>query len=233
MSSSIFPFADTEEGMAVLQHLRYRLAGIGKCADELRIRIVAHPDQFVVLSSDSASTIANSVTVLQMHAEIFDMIGLSRSPYNAIIIHGGKRGNDAILVKTINSLPEAIRSRLTLENDEFSYSTKAIYDICRQTGLSMIFDAHHHLIMEKCADYSDSGIEAGVRAARSTWLPHEDWQLVHISNGTTGLSDRRHSDYIEAMPDCFANVEWIEVEARGKELAIDRIREFWAPARRC
>jgi UV DNA damage endonuclease len=230
MPSSIFPFADTPEGLTILRTFAKQLSKIGSTAESLGVRIVAHPDQFVVLSSDSQKVIDNSITVLQMHADIFDMMGLSRSAYNAIIIHGGKRGNEKILKRTINELPETIRSRLTLENDEISYSSNTILSICCETGLSMIFDAHHHLIMEKCLDYTDPGIRKAMEAARSTWHPNEDWQLVHISNGTTGLHDRRHSDFIDVMPDCFADVGWIEVEARGKELAIEKIRNFWAPA---
>ncbi|HNB21079.1 MAG TPA: UV DNA damage repair endonuclease UvsE [Candidatus Melainabacteria bacterium] len=231
MPSSIFPFADTAEGLGVLQKFAARLAEHGETAKKLAIRIVAHPDQFVVLSSDSQQIIDNSITVLQMHADIFDMMGLSRSPYNAIIIHGGKRGNDEILKRTIAGLPETIRSRLTLENDEISYSSNTILSICCETGLSMIFDAHHHLIMEKCRDYTDPRIREAMEAARSTWHPNEEWQLVHISNGTTGLHDRRHSDFIDVMPDCFADVGWIEIEARGKEAAIEKIRSFWPPAK--
>lgn len=229
MPSSIFPHADTPDGMRVLKKFSDKLASLGNLANTLSIRVVAHPDQFVVLSSDSLDIIASSVTVLQFHADVFDMMGLSRNAYNAIIIHGGKRGNGEVLKRTVSSLPDAIRSRLTLENDELSYSSDEILQLCNETGLAMIFDAHHHLILEKCADYKDPAIKNALDKARSTWHPHEDWQLVHISNGTTGLHDRRHSDFIEEMPDCFADVEWIEIEARGKEEAIERIRNFWHP----
>ena len=232
MPSSIFPFADTPQGVTVLETYVKDLKQIGVLADELGIRIVAHPDQFVVLSSDSAAVIRNSTVVLQMHADVFDLIGLSRSPYNAIIIHGGKRGNEKILKRSINELSKSIRSRLTLENDESSYSSNTIFSICCETGLSMVFDAHHHLIMEKYRDYEDPRIMEALQAARTTWHPHEDWQLVHISNGTNGLHDRRHSDFIDVLPGCFADVGWIEVEARAKEAAIERIRSFWPPGRR-
>jgi UV DNA damage endonuclease len=231
MPSSIFPFADTPEGLSILKTFAEKLSKLGDLAQKLSIRIVAHPDQFVVLSSDSQEVIDNSITVLQMHADIFDMIGLSRTPYNAIIIHGGKRGNEKILKRTIDKLPESIRSRLTLENDEISYPANTILSICCETGLSMVFDAHHHLIMEKCKDYTDPSIREAMESARGTWHPNEEWQLVHISNGTTGMHDRRHSDFIDVMPDCFADVGWIEVEARGKEEAIERIRAFWTPAK--
>jgi UV DNA damage endonuclease len=231
MPSSIFPFADTPEGLAILEEFAETLRSLGTLAQQLKIRVVAHPDQFVVLSSESQQVIDNSIKVLQMHADIFDLMGLSQSPFNAFIVHGGKRGNRAVLVRTINELPNSIRTRLTLENDEISYSSAEITAICKQLGICMIFDAHHHLILEKCSGYNDLSIQSALMAARSTWHPNEEWQLVHISNGSGNSHDRRHSDFITEMPDCYADVSWIEVEARAKELAIEKIRSDWRIAR--
>jgi UV DNA damage endonuclease len=47
---------------------------------------------------------------------------------------------------------------------------------------------------------------------------------VHLSNGAASPLDRNHSEYITAMPPAYAAVRWIEVEARGKELAIGKLR---------
>jgi UV DNA damage endonuclease len=51
--SSIFPFLDEDIGRAVMQPLAPALARTGRRATELGLRLVMHPDQFVVLSSDS------------------------------------------------------------------------------------------------------------------------------------------------------------------------------------
>ncbi|MBC7998095.1 MAG: UV DNA damage repair endonuclease UvsE [Leptolyngbya sp.] len=227
MPSSIFPMADTPDGLAILQTFAPQLANLGRLAEESKIRVVAHPDQFVVLSSDSESTIENSITVLVMHAQIFDMMGLPDSPWTALTLHGGKRGNSTKLCQVIQKLPSNIRNRLTLENDEISYSVEDILAICKVTGVPMIFDAHHHLILEKCPNYEDPSMRKALEAARQTWRPNEDWQLVHISNGDGASHNRRHSDYIEVMPSCYRDVSWIEIEARGKDLAIQRLREIW------
>jgi UV DNA damage endonuclease len=47
---------------------------------------------------------------------------------------------------------------------------------------------------------------------------------VHLSNGDGGHLDRNHSEFIADSPPAYATVPWIEVEARGKELAIQRLR---------
>jgi len=62
-----------------------------------------------------------------------------------------------------------------------------------------------------------------VKAARGTW-PDPAWQVVHLSNGKDGFLDRQHSEFISSVPGTYARAPWIEVEARGKELAIERLR---------
>jgi UV DNA damage endonuclease len=88
--SGIFPFADEAIGREVLDELAGALARSGRRATELGIRLVMHPDQFVVLSSDSADVVANSVKILQLHADILDLLDQPRSPWALLEVHGGK-----------------------------------------------------------------------------------------------------------------------------------------------
>ncbi len=227
MPSSIFPFSDIEIGREVLNEFANELAQAGSRATMQGLRIVAHPDQFVVLSSDSESVIANSVVVLEMHSMIFDMMKQPRSAWNAITLHGGKRGNSHVLLKSIEQLSEGVKNRLVLENDEMSYSSEDILQVCLTSGVPMIFDAHHHLVKEKSENYDCPSIGHYVNAARETWAPNQAWQLVHISNGAEHLHDRRHSDIVTEMPASYASVPWIEVEAKGKEEAVSYLKHHW------
>jgi UV DNA damage endonuclease len=93
ITSSLFPFADTPEGESVLNEFDHELKATGDRSQSLGIRIVIHPDQFVVLSSDTPSVIENSIKILQMQAMIFDKLGLPRSPWAMMEIHGGEYGN--------------------------------------------------------------------------------------------------------------------------------------------
>src|SRR5215218_967515 len=67
MTSGLFPFADDDAGSDVLEELAEDVARTGGRATELGIRLVLHPDQFVVISSDSPQTIANSLKILETH----------------------------------------------------------------------------------------------------------------------------------------------------------------------
>lgn len=234
VTSNLFPFSDEALGIDLLTALQPTLAQIGRTANELNIRIVVHPDQFVVLSSDSPSIIHNSITILARHALAFDLMNLPRSPWAAINIHGGKGNRHDTLVHTIRNLPDEIRTRLTLENDERAYSAAQIHAACIAAGIPMVFDAHHHLVKEKLPAYDHPDIAHWTARARATWAPHEAWQIVHLSNGATDLHDNAHHDTISHFPPAFCPPSghdlWVEIEAKKKESAIGAVRALLAAA---
>ncbi|WP_293354679.1 MULTISPECIES: UV DNA damage repair endonuclease UvsE [unclassified Microcoleus] len=230
MTSALFPFADTDLGETVLDSMNEELRRVGDRAIDLNIRLVFHPDQFVVLSSDKPDVVKNSIKILATHALIMDMLGQPRSPYALMNIHGGKGDRTSQLTSVIRDLPESIRSRLTFENDEYAYSCSELLEVCLDTAVPLVFDAHHHVIHEHLETYNDPNVAEMLAAAKTTW-PVPEWQLVHISNGREFFADPRHSDLIADMPDCYYDAPWIEVEAKFKELAIDKLRKEWLAAK--
>ena len=227
MTSALFPMSDEPAGEATLRSMASMLAAIGRRAAAMRIRVVLHPDQFVVLNSDNEKTRATSVKILEKHALAMDLMGLPQSTWSLMNIHGGKAGNGDALVEIIKTLPPTVRDRLTLENDEYSYGAAEIYDICRRANVPMVFDCHHHVIKEGLATYDDPSVERFSELARETWRPNEALQLAHVSNGETAFLDRYHGEFVTMMPRAFAHVPWIEVEARGKERAIAALHSQW------
>jgi UV DNA damage endonuclease len=230
LTSALLPFADAPVGEPIMVEFTDVLRATGERATALGIRLVLHPDQFVVLNSDSPPVVEMSLKILATHARILDLLAQPRSPWTAIELHGGKRDRADQLVKVIRDLPEPIGSRLALENDEYMYGAEEILDICRQAGVPMIFDAHHHVCYEGLTSYDDPSLAQMLAAARQTW-PAPQWQIVHISNGRRSFADRRHSDLITMMPSAYRNAPWIEVEAKLKEEAIRKLRAEWLPMR--
>lgn len=226
LPSGLFPFSDDQIGKAILTEFTDRMQQIGELVNKLGIRLVLHPDQFVVLNSDRPDVIENSIKILAAHARSFDLLGLPQSPWSLMNIHGGKGDRAERLVNVIRTLPDTIRLRLTLENDEYTYSASEILEICRAAEVPMVFDAHHHAIHEHLETYDHPSVAAMLAAARTTWVV-PSWQLVHISNGSQFFADPRHSDFITQMPNSYGNVSWIEVEAKQKELAIAKLRQDW------
>jgi len=219
-TSGLFPQVDHPAGKKVLQSLQDAMAGFGRYAEEKGVRVVLHPDQYVVLNSESSTVQAQSLAIMDDHALAFDMLGLPRSPWACMILHGGKGGRSDALVDIIARLPEPVRSRLVLENDEYTYGAADILEICRRAKVPMVFDAHHHAVKESLDSYEDPSIRHFTEQARHTW-PDPAWQMVHISNGSGAFADPRHSELITVFPSAFLGVPYVEVEAKAKEQAID------------
>lgn len=226
MSSDVYPFSDEPFGRSIQQEFSDRLAAAGARAINNGLRLVLHPDQYVVLSSDSETVVANSIKILTMHANLMDMLGQPRSEWAAMTIHGGKANRSDKMVEVISELPEGIKNRIVLENDEYAYSSEEILDVCVRSGVPMIFDAHHHVCHEGLDSFDHPSVAEYFWKARDTWADPAN-QMVHISNGRTHFNDRAHSDLIYTMPEVFRNAPWIEVEAKHKELAIGKLREEW------
>jgi UV DNA damage endonuclease len=118
---------------------------------------------------------------------------------------------------SLDLLSDAARNRLTLENDEHCYIVSQLVT----TGVPVVYDAHHAIVSRKCAIDHES-LEEDAAMARGTWgdVP----PLAHLSNGIGGVHDRRHSDLIGYVPPSLSGYDWIDVEAKGKEMAIRELR---------
>lgn len=222
MSSSLFPMLDLmgdDTGGAVLESLAEPLREVGAAFKSAGIRVLMHPEQFIVLNSERPEVRQSSLHAISSHARVMDALGLERSAWNLLLLHGGKSGRGPELQALIPDLSDGVRLRLGLENDERAYGPAELIEICHATGTPFVFDAHHHVVREKLADQEDSSVREFVLAARATWSPPA-WQIVHLSNGIDGPQDRRHSHLITHLPSAYADVPWIEVEAKGKEEAV-------------
>lgn len=194
------------------------LNDIGEFVKVNNIRLSSHPDQFSVLSSDNQKVIDNSFKILSYHAWIMDQMKLDLSPYYAINIHGGKKGNSNILIDSINKLPNNVKSRLTLENDERSYNVSDLLKVYSETHVPVLFDSHHHTFNDALMT-----IEEGLELCKTTW--NNIKPLTHLSNTEPGLEKgnfterRKHSNYVHYIPECQRldnNQDKIDIELEFK-----------------
>lgn len=225
LSSNLFPLWDQNSQMIKDDELLVnKLRKLGKLFTDNGIRITTHPGQFTVISSDSANVIKNSITELDYHAWVFDQMGLPRSAYAAINIHGGKANRSKSVVSVYQSLPDNIRSRLTLENDEKCYNVSQLLDIHSKCGVPVVFDSHHYSF-----NTGDMSFSEAFMASLDTWGDIKP--LQHISNTEPGYENasfnqkRAHSQYIHRIPDMQleamrADTIDVDVEAKHKNLAL-------------
>ena len=232
VSSNLFPLHDLIGNMLdKCDDVKLVLEDIGKFVIENKMRLTSHPDQFVVISSNDISVINKSIKMLEHHAWVFDTMGLPKSPYYNINIHGGTKGNQETLINSIMSLKDNLKSRLTLENDERSYSVSDLLNIYEQTNIPIVFDNHHHTF-----NMNNISCEDAFNLCCDTWGDIKP--MTHLSNTKVGLENssftdrRKHSEYVHHIPKYMFDANNngkidIEFEFKMKNIAIKKaVQEF-------
>jgi len=228
VSSDIFPWASEYElsDLPDYNEIREVLLECGNFATSRNIRLTTHPGPFNVLVSPRDHVVDNTIKDLTIHGELFDLMGLSRTPYNLINIHcngvyGDKQSAMDRFITNFKRLPQSVQSRLTVENDdkESMYSVKDLIYIHEHTGIPIVFDYHHHKFCT--GDLSES---EALAVAISTWgditplVHYSESKALHENNDT--IKPQAHSDYINELPDTYGFDVDIEIEAKAKELAL-------------
>lgn len=233
MSSDVFPWASEYkmEDLPDFKAISYHLKRAGDYAIQNGIRITSHPGPFVVLTSPKESVVQNSITDLEIHGKIFDLMGLEHSPYNKINIHcngvyGDKKSAMDRFCKNYERLSPSVQKRLTVENDDSKnmYSVKDLLYIHNEIGIPIVFDAFHH-------KFNTGGLseQEALEMAITTW-PNEITPIVHYSEskalheGNSKLRPQAHSDYINCLLDTYGYNVDIVLECKMKELALIDIR---------
>ena len=226
MSSDLTPWASEFKLSEMPDYTQFSnvLKGAGTLANSYGQRITSHPGPFNVLVSPRENVVNNTIRDLSIHGEHFDLMGLSRSHYNLINIHcngvyGDKQSAMDRFCKNFERLPESVQSRLTVENDDKAsmYSVKDLMYIHERIGIPIVFDYHHHT-------FNTGGLseQEALELAMSTWGDVKP--LVHYSESRTleeeGVKPQAHSDYIYSKINTYGHNLDIDIEAKGKELAV-------------
>jgi UV DNA damage endonuclease len=229
LSSEFFPWASEYqfEDLPQFHRIKTLLEGCGNYAKQNGIRITSHPGPFNVLVSPRENVVENTITDLEIHGKVFDLMGLTKTPYNKINIHCNGVYGDKIsamdrFCENFQRLSPSVQSRLTVENDDKAtmYSVKDLMYIHNKINIPIVFDYHHH-------QFCTGGLteEEALKLAVSTW-PDGIKPIVHYSESkalheeNTKLKPQAHSDYINDLPNLYGMDVAVMVEAKAKELSI-------------
>jgi len=229
LSSEFFPWASEYKLEELPHYLRIKtiLEGCGNYAKKNGLRLTSHPGPFNVLTSPRENVVENTFKDLTLHGEIFDLLGLERTHYNKINIHcngvyGDKKSAMDRFCENFNKLPDSVKSRLTVENDDKAsmYSVKDLMYLHERIGIPIVFDYHHH-------KFNTGGLseEEALKLAISTW-PEGITPIVHYSESkalheeNNKIKPQAHSDYINKLPNTYGTGVDVMVESKAKELAI-------------
>ena len=153
LTSDLFPWASAYKltELPHYNHIKNILGVAGALANKHGQRITSHPGPFNVLVSPKQHVVENTITDLTTHGEVFDLLGLSRTPYNKLNIHCNGVYGDKVsamdrFCKNFERLPESVQTRLTVENDDkvSMYSVKDLMYIHERIDIPIVFDYHHH-----------------------------------------------------------------------------------------
>jgi UV DNA damage endonuclease len=190
------------------------------------IRLSFHPDQFVVLSSPHPAVVTNSIRELEYQAQLAEAVGADVINIHAGGVYGDKLAALRRFCQVFPGLPDSVKSRLTLENDDVSYTVRDLLPVCEMLSIPLVYDVHHH----RC-NADGLSVEEATRLAGETWQRLGREQYCHISSpraGWEGGNHRPHGDYIDPVdfPGCWLGREMtVDVEAKAKELAVVRLMD--------
>ncbi len=142
-------------------------AALGDFVTANGMRIAMHPGQYTLVNTPTEQTWLNSIRELVYHATILDLMELDTSARIQIHVGGVYGDKDASLARFIERfalLPEIVRRRLVIENDERLYGVPDCLKIAEALHIPILFDDFHFRLKADPMPYDEA-----VRAVRATW----------------------------------------------------------------
>ncbi len=198
-----------------------RFQECGDFVHKHKLRTCFHPDQFVVLNSPRRDVVEKSVNELEYQAEVAEWVGA-----DVLNIHGGGAYGDkqkalADFARNLKLLSHRARSRLTVENDDKTYTPADLLPICKAEGVPLVYDVHHH----RC-NPDGMSVQQATKNALATWNREPMFHISSPIQGWNGLKSERHHDFIDLkdFPEFWRRKKiTVEVEAKAKEVAVKNL----------
>ncbi|KZS46935.1 UV damage endonuclease UvdE [Paenibacillus glucanolyticus] len=188
--------------------LKEGFQAIGEFVKKHEMRVSFHPDHFTVLSTPRPEVLINSIRDLESHVHMLKAMGLPASMKNNIHIggaYGDKPSASVRFVEHFHALDQSIKERLTLENDDKTFTAQETLAVCQQTGLPMVLDIHHQWVNND----GEAPWELWPSILR-TWetpLAQEGSESIqplppkiHVSSPKSPTDIRSHADGVDVVP---------------------------------
>src|SRR5579859_1834793 len=235
LSSDIVPFGSHRVNtIAWWDEFAEPLAHIGEQIRTTDMRVSMHPGQYTVLSSPDPRILDAARADLVFHTRLLDALGVDTR--HKIVVHVGGAYSDksAALerwIHAVHMLPEPVRARLVLENDERLFGAEDVLCASAAAGVPVVLDVLHHRVY--AGQNADAALPDLLRRAARTWHTQGDGvPKIHYSSQAGGLRPGAHAEYVEPaefadfLALAPADVEFdCMLEAKAKDLALFRVRD--------
>lgn len=238
ITANLIPFIDKEEMKEIIK--KYNLLESNKIKNEFNrikswqqeynLRISMHTSHFTMLASPKDEVIQKSIKELKAQAELLHSVGGK----NLVLHIGGAYGDKVETLKRfkktiIESKDVLDLELLTIENDDKTYTSQEVVEVCSELGLKWVYDFHH----ERCNPSDNINIIDLMRE----YPPSK----CHISSGALSSNKPPHADFIvkedieslqKQLTSSGITQADVVFEAKQKDLAIYQVMEslqngFW------
>ncbi len=230
ITSNLIPFASHrvnpikwwEEFAPELEVLGSRFRALG-------VRVSTHPGQFTVLNSPTRSIVKGAIAELAYHARLLGALGADTSAKIVVHIGGLYAGSEQVAMERFcavaSDLPDAVRRRLVVENDDRLFDAEEALAVARRVGVPVVFDWLHH-----GANPCRAPLSEVLPAIFATWKTADGRPKVHLSSQATDGPAGAHAALIEPA-DALAFFEAAPplpfdcmLEAKEKDRALLKLR---------
>lgn len=231
-SSRLIPLFGHEAlaGWDPLSALAGSFAEVGAYVRDHGMRVGFHPEHYTVLSTPRRDVLDKSAADLIRHVRMLELMGLDEGAKLNIHI-GGSYGDKPKaferFLRQFAALSPAVKARLTLENDDKTFTAGETLEACEKLGVPMVLDLHHHQVNSGGApDIADLWPRI-----MATWHGSGLPPKIHISSPKSASDPRGHADFIR-LPDVLPFLRRIAgdtealdvmVEAKMKDEALFRL----------
>lgn len=198
LTSKLVPLAThpLTENWDYIADFRAELEKTGAFVRENGMRVSSHPDHFTLINSPRPEVLEASLKDLEYHDKMFEAMNLENAE---MVIHvGGLYGSKQTSLErfrdNFTKLPDSIKRRLLVENDDKSFNADDVLDLCKSLGIPMVLDVHHHYCLN-----SGNKLEDLLQNVFDTW--HGKMPKLHFSSPKSPGNCRAHADDID--PDSF------------------------------
>lgn len=195
-SSKILPLATHPllAGWKYIEELRDQLMAIGDFVKDNKMRVSFHPDHYTLINSPREEVLLSSLTDLEHHCLLLEGMGLSHAAKLVTHVGGGYKDKEKSLGRFLENwkrIPERITGRLTLENDDKTFTAGEVLCLCIKLGLPMVLDIHHF----RCNEGDDNLAEL-FPDFTATWDQTSLPPKIHVSSPKSPEDFRSHHDFV-------------------------------------
>ncbi|ABR46370.1 UV-endonuclease UvdE [Alkaliphilus metalliredigens QYMF] len=197
ISSDLIPFGSSP--MNTLHWWDVYRSDFSKIGEKIKksgMRVSMHPGQYTVLNSPREEVVERAIQDLNYHARVLDCLGVG--PEHKIVLHIGgiyddkKEAMDRF-IRNYQSLEEAVKKRLVIENDDKSYTISDVLEIGAILNIPVIFDNLHNEINPSDQERDEL---YWIGACRKTWEEKDGNQKIHYSQQNPEKRAGSHSESI-------------------------------------